>query len=169
MKTGGKIMGTGKMVSRLVGAIPKMVTQAEAGVTEAALFLKSQSMEVVPVATGNLRASAFITTSTFFEGATAKESVDTSARGEAFNWVSNASKGEARGLVGYSVVYALKVHENPKAGKSGGLNPTTKSGKPKGRIRFANTGRYKFLEEPLKTHEGNILKIIAKRAGRIKV
>lgn len=41
------------------------------------------------------------------------------------------------------VPYALKVHENPRAGKTGGLSPSGKKYK-----RWATVGQWKYLEIP---------------------
>ncbi len=55
------------------------------------------------------------------------------------------------GYGGPAAPYALAVHENPRAGKTGGLSPT---GKPY--EHWARTGGWKYLETPLKESTGSI-------------
>jgi hypothetical protein len=82
----------------------------------------------VPVATGNLRSSIRS------EGPTIEGSKIT---------VSVVAGGPA-------APYALKVHENPRAGKTGGVSPSgrpyprTKGGKP----TWATRGQWKYIETP---------------------
>ena len=54
------------------------------------------------------------------------------------------------GAGGVAAPYALAVHENPRAGKTGGVSP---QGKPyartkKGKPTWATTGQWKYLEIP---------------------
>ena len=76
----------------------------------------------VPVATGTLRRSGFVGLP---EVAGPKVSVS----------------------VGYNTPYALRTHENPRAGKTGGRSPQGQPYK-----RYARRGEWKFLETPLKAH-----------------
>lgn len=46
--------------------------------------------------------------------------------------------------LGYSGPYAAKVHENPRAGKTGGVSPSGKK-----YSHWATTGEWKFLERPI--------------------
>ena len=55
------------------------------------------------------------------------------------------------GYGGPAAPYAIAVHENPRAGKTGGLSP---SGKPY--EHWARTGGWKYLETPLKAATGQI-------------
>lgn len=48
------------------------------------------------------------------------------------------------GFGGPSAPYAVKVHENPRSGKTGGMSPSGKQYK-----RWAKVGAYKFLERPM--------------------
>ena len=48
------------------------------------------------------------------------------------------------GYGGASEPYAFKVHENPRAGKTGGVSPSGRKYK-----RFAKVGQWKFLEIPV--------------------
>jgi hypothetical protein len=49
------------------------------------------------------------------------------------------------GYGGPSAPYALAVHENPRAGQTGGISP---KGQPY--EHWAHTGQWKYLETPLK-------------------
>lgn len=48
------------------------------------------------------------------------------------------------GFGGPAAPYAIRIHENPRAGKTGGVSP---SGKPY--RKWAKVGAYKFLEGPM--------------------
>lgn len=65
--------------------------------------------------------------------------------------VSGMSATITMGFGGPSAPYALAVHENPRAGKTGGISP---SGKPY--ESWARTGGWKYLETPLKAATGAI-------------
>lgn len=59
--------------------------------------------------------------------------------------VAGTSATITMGFGGPAAPYALAVHENPRAGKTGGVSP---SGKPY--EHWARTGGWKYLETPLK-------------------
>ncbi len=66
---------------------------------------------------------------------------------------------QARGVwakLGFSAPYARKVHENPRAGNTGGVSPSGRQ-YPK----WAKVGGWKFLERPLKASEGRFLETVA--------
>jgi hypothetical protein len=77
-------------------------------------------------------------------------------------------------LIGYSAVYALSVHENPRSGQTGGVSPSgkrytsglTEKGNKSKRVIWAEKGKYKFLEDPLKNNTNRIVMLIKRRAGR---
>lgn len=53
---------------------------------------------------------------------------------------------DARGVfarLGFSAPYARRVHENPRAGRTGGVSPSGRRYK-----KWAKVGHYKFLERP---------------------
>jgi hypothetical protein len=88
---------------------------------EAGQILKESQEFFVPIVTGRLRDSGYVTP---------------------------ARKGHHGNLakvnIGYSAVYAAAVHENPRAGKTHGISPKGKYYKT-----WASTGGYKFLTRPL--------------------
>ena len=54
------------------------------------------------------------------------------------------SRDEITGTVGYSAPYAAAIHENPRAGKTGGVSPSGRRYK-----KWAKVGGFKYLERPL--------------------
>jgi hypothetical protein len=63
--------------------------------------------------------------------------------------------------LGFYAVYALAVHENPRAGKTGGRSPSGR------RYRlYATSGAWKFLEQPLSEETAHWLTALAAALGR---
>ena len=61
------------------------------------------------------------------------------------------------GYGGAAAPYALSVHENPRAGKTGGVSPRGK------RYRtWARVGEWKFLESPVKLHAVKLRDFLAR-------
>lgn len=65
--------------------------------------------------------------------------------------VSSQSATITMGFGGPAAPYALAVHENPRAGKTGGISPSGKQYE-----HWARTGNWKYLETPLKAATGKI-------------
>lgn len=90
----------------------------------------------VPVMDNMLRASAYVTSG------------------------RDASAGKRRGSVwakmGFSAPHARAVHENPRAGKTGGVSPTGQRYK-----KWAKVGHWKYLERPLHASERRFLSTVA--------
>lgn len=63
---------------------------------------------------------------------------------------------------GASAPYAVTVHENPRAGRTGGLTPS-------GRMRkhWASVGQWKYLEQPFLAAQSGMLGRIGERVGQI--
>jgi hypothetical protein len=61
---------------------------------------------------------------------------------------------------GYRGPYAASVHENPRAGKTGGVSPSGRKYR-----HWATVGQWKFLETPLLEAEKGML---SRLAGRIR-
>ena len=63
------------------------------------------------------------------------------------------------GYGGPAVKYALRVHENPRSGKTGGASPTGQQYK-----RWSRVGQWKYLEVPFRQNQkgmrGRILSVI---------
>ena len=60
--------------------------------------------------------------------------------------------------LGYTGPYAASVHENPRAGKTGGVSPSGRKYKS-----WAEVGQWKFLETPLLEAEQGMLQRMADR------
>lgn len=84
----------------------------------------------VPVMDGPLRSSAYVDSGVDAKGAWAK--------------------------AGFSAPYARRVHENPRAGKTGGVSPSGRKYK-----KWAKVGHWKFLERPYRAHLPRLLPTIA--------
>jgi len=100
---------------------------AQALVAEATQIKQESQKNFVPVDTSLLQSKAFVA-----EAKTEGDSVSVE--------------------LGYYGPYAAAVHENPRAGKTGGVSPTGR------RYRhWATTGEWKFLERPLMAAEKGML------------
>jgi len=160
--------------------VDKIDGATEAGVIKAAMFIRRRSQKLTPVRLGNLRASAYVI------GSGLNDPPEASGGGFKGDDAGNMEvghkeeklrvKGQTQMLarrgpvaaVGYSAVYALSVHENPKSGAAGGsaaadLARQPGSGVPLSTIH-SKRGQFKFLEQPLKENEGRILDIIKREA-----
>lgn len=169
MTTSGTIDKVLKNLRREIKAIKGRTGK---GLYVGGLHLKGASQKEVPVVTGNLRASAYVVGEMGRKSGAggmsdpAMESTHDKTVSRHSGAVMRSMEPEAR--VGYSAVYALSVHENPRAGQTGGKSPyglayspgLTEGGNQSTRIVFAEGGKWKFLEDPLKAEAGNILKIV---------
>lgn len=170
-----KITGLEEIMNNLAKATKRIEGATEAGVIKGAMFIRRQSQKLTPVRLGNLRNSAYVIGTGLMSppgggggGFKGKDAGKMSADLEEAKMVA---KGQARALarrgpvaaVGYGAVYALSVHENPKAGGAGGTAAadTMRTGikVPLSQIH-SKRGQWKFLEQPLKENEGRILDII---------
>ena len=171
-----KILGINKIMKNLNREIKKIKGRTQAGVTAAAMHLRRESVKLVPIVTGNLRNSVFVTwpkgqsrSSRKLKGKPSEvaelESDIQATIGASKSAVNRSADPVAE--VGYGAVYAMSVHENPRSGKTGGKSPTGKAYKPpKGSARqvYSEVGRYKFLEAPMNTEAKKIFTIIKERA-----
>ena len=119
--------------------ITKNLKATEAGLKAAALVINADAVKMAPVDTGNLRGSAYIR----------KVTIDGSVGYE----------------IGFGASYAVFVHENPRAGKTGGFSPKGKKyfkGKKltKKSSGFSQVGEWKFLEKAVFKNTRKILEII---------
>ncbi len=62
------------------------------------------------------------------------------------------------GFGGAAAPYALKVHENPRAGKTGGVSPQGKRYKT-----WAKVGQWKYLITPFKQRKSGLSRRVARR------
>jgi hypothetical protein len=152
-----QLRGLNKVMKNLNKEIKKIEGRTQKGVTVAALFIKGEAQKEAPVDLGNLMNSAFVTSPDELDSSPSFKGK------EAGNMKANhmteviESKGRVKSSrnpvaeVGFSAVYAMAVHENPRSGKSG-------------RPGSATSGNWKFLENPLKVNTKKILDIIKERA-----
>lgn len=162
MATSLEIKELKKFVKRLEKAGARIQSRAERGLIDAGSFLQGESMKIVPVQTGYLRASAFV-----------------------------RKVGPGHVIVGYAAAYAAYVHENPNAAHGQAFNikhaerisrANTRltftegeplqsgvtrrvSGQKSGtrRSTYFNRGpnqQYKFLEKPARERRDDMLRII---------
>lgn len=137
------VVGLDKLKSELERYGEETLVAMGEALTMEANELMTASKRLVPVNTGNLRDSGYV----------APVALDgTHATIEL-------------GYGGPAAPYALYVHENPRAGKTGGVSP---SGKPYprnkgGKPTWAETGEWKFLETPYKASLTGIAQRVADR------
>lgn len=89
--------------------------------------------------------------------------VDTGELRQEHAFVDESAKIEGDNVsitFGYSGPYAASVHENPRAGKTGGVSPSGQKYQ-----HWASVGQWKFLEVPLLNAESGML---GRLAGRIR-
>lgn len=115
------LQGDEALIERLELAQANAVKDMAAAMYREANYVMRKSVETVPVDYGVLRGSATVT----------KPNVKGTVIDLNFGYGGAAS------------AYALAVHENPRAGRTGGVSP---SGVPY--KHWAKTGTWKFLERP---------------------
>jgi hypothetical protein len=74
------------------------------------------------------------------------------------------TKRQVTAVVGYggpAAPYALKVHENPRSGKTGGISPRGKKYRS-----WATVGEWKYLEKAVQTWAPKVPEILAKHLRR---
>lgn len=141
-----QMKGIDKVIKSLNKEIKGIEGRTRRGMSKVGLFIEHKSMKECPVVTSNLRNSHY------------SESFNT-ARGPAVE-------------IGFTASYAPFVHENPRAGKTGGISPKgvaykapiNPSGKRSTQAVFSTVGKWKFLEDPLKKNTKRILAIIKQNA-----
>lgn len=150
----GKIKGISKVLKNLNKAIEKQQKQTKAGLFEAGLIVKADSVKGTPIQDGNLRNSAFVmvtdmptdTQSPSFSGEDkGKLTQGFSAAQSAGKSIVGKHEWKSVGIVAYSAFYALYVHEMPASYKF-------------------NQGGNKFLEKAVNKNHKKVLKAIAKHA-----
>lgn len=132
------IEGDKEMIAALEKLKVKSIDAAKSALfSEASNIIADSKENYVPVDTGNLKKSAHVKKPKWF--------------GKTISIVF--------GYGGLAAQYAAAVHENPRAGKTGGRSPLKpkSSGKTSTEITYgrkyktwAQTGGWKYLEKPLK-------------------
>lgn len=182
---GIELKGLNKVVKELNTKTLALSDGCLSGLVQGGLLIRREAQKNTPVVTGNLRNSAYVQSSkgtvgpaTGFKGKAAAKEYTRYTR----SVLHSASEiSGAKGLmviVGFTASYAAYVHENPRAGNTGGVSPKGVSYAPKSkkwrgkrvsqRIRFSTVGGYKFLERALKDNMARIVKLVAASAkGRV--
>ncbi len=156
-------MSLEEVVSNLAKEIKKIEGKTMKGLIRAAIPVVGEAVEGAPMVTGNLRASKYVITSRGkveqgrnpeFKGKQAAKMARAHSRtlSDRRSVVGQATKSTVE--IGFSAEYALKVHENRRAGKTGMLGAS-------------EVGHWKFLEWALRDNQKRILSIIREEA-RIK-
>ena len=166
------LKGLQEVVNNLNKEVAKVEGAGLEGLLEAGMVVRAEAQKKCPVVTGNLKNSAFVNwsggTMTKVAGAFRdlnKGGGEAEARTkERATAIPESHERIGKGGVveiGFSAVYAVAVHENPRSGKTGGKSPTGRSYPPK---TYATRGEWKFLENALKENVSRIISIIIRAA-----
>ena len=179
------VTGTDKVIKKLNARIKKIEGDIAGGLMLGCLDIRRDSQIECPVVEGNLKNSAYIVmeskhrrdsegTMASFTGKQAPKmsSQHSTETREQASIVKRESKSGPVAAIGYTAVYAVPVHENPRTGKTGGLSPKgvpynpplTGSGKAGTRKAFSTVGKYKFLEDPLKNNTRKLMNTLRRKA-----
>lgn len=153
-------------LDEVVQNLNKKVGQIEGvtlkGLIRASIPIRRTAQKLCPVVTGNLKASAYTVTShgnvqagkspTFKGKDISKMSLHhSSVVGKRKHMIESDKNPTVE--VGFTAEYAVKVHENPRAGKTG-------------RPGASEVGQWKFLEEAVKQNENEVVRIIAQEVKK---
>ena len=181
MKVRAKIKGLDEVVRNLNTEIANIKEASLRGLVEAALEIRASSQILTPVVTGNLRNSAFVTSPKKVEYGAGADFKDGPPGGQqhpglavrlasehaaslAVN-MAECKANKARVHVGFSAFYAPIVHENVRAGNTGGKSPSGRTYKPG---TYSTVGQYKFLQTAIQDNMNKLLGIIARFAGEFR-
>lgn len=148
------------------------------GLLMVGLEISGDAKKLTPVVTGNLRNSTFVVgPHKTLEGNSASFADPAGKLGRAAEMTARHRTLVAKHAsechsaqppevhVGYTAVYAPFVHENPRAGRTGGMRPPP-SKRRYAEGTYATQGQWKFLETAVKQGQGKFLSIMAKFARR---
>jgi len=136
-----KIDGVRDIQRNLCKADSRIRKALERGVVKAGLYIQRESQRIVPVDTGNLKASAF----------TRK--------------IGSGVKFDV--IVGYTASYAIYVHENIEEKNKGEPRPRRR-GVDRGNFWDPpGRGQSKFLETPAREGKRRLIQIVRKEAERL--
>lgn len=149
---------TKNIINNIGKAVAKIENKTYGELVAIGFDIQADAMDLTPIVTGNLRASAY----TIYEGSTptAGGNID-SETAQLFSQSVQKGKGiiDSMGknrkavIVGFSANYAVYIHGNPNAGKSGAKGAST-------------DGTWLFLLKSLQKNKGRVLKRIAQK-GKI--
>lgn len=158
---------------------------ALSGLIQGALLIRREAQKNTPVVTGNLRNSAYVQSSkgtvglpAGFKGKDAANEYSRYAKSVMHSASEISGSKVPMVVVGFTASYAPFVHENPRAGITGGKSPKGVSYDPKNkkwrgkrvsqRIRFSTVGGYKFLERAVKDNIDRVIQLIVDGVKRGK-
>ena len=159
------LQGLNQVMSKLNKAVRKVEVQSQAGLTRAALKIRREAMIRVPIVTGNLRSSAYTISGGgvvsagsggSFKGKQASKANEQHQTGIGEGTTRAQSTTQPYAEVGFTALYAVFVHENPRAGKTAGTSPQGKPYK-----RASEVGEWKFLENAIRDNYDEILRLVA--------
>ena len=141
-----QMKGIDNVLKNLNKEIKGIEGRTRKGMIKVGLFIEGKSMKECPKVTGNLQDSHY---------------------SEAFDMLKGPCVE-----IGFIASYAPFVHENPRAGKTGGFSPKgieykapiNPSGERSTQVVFSTVGKWKFLEDPLKKNTRRMLAIIRESA-----
>jgi len=171
--------GVDEVIASMNKEIMKINGRTQAGFYLAGQHIRRESQPEVPVVTSNLKNSAYVVAPGMMTmGRSAFKGKDSAKMSSQHAEETQRQKAILKAVrtpgvaIGYSALYAANVHENPRAGKTGGESPSgkkytagrTESGRKSRRIVWARKGKWKFLEDPLKREMKKVFQIIAMKA-----
>jgi hypothetical protein len=108
--------------------------------------MMGESRHLCPVVSGTLRSSATVEPAQ----------------------ISGEEISQTAGYGGAAKKYARKVHENPRAGKTGGVSPKGRKYYPRPGlpVPYSTVGQWKFLEQPFLARRARMLAAIAAAVQR---
>lgn len=174
-----ELKGLDEVINNLNKEIKKIKGRSQAGLYLGGQHIRRESQKQCPVVTGNMKNSAFVVSpeaitgsQPAFKGKQAGDMKSQHAKVVEFQQQVLKNVRTPAVAVGYSALYAPIVHENPRAGAAKWDDPSykapsaglTESGKKSKRITAAEGGKYKFLEDPIKSEQKMVFDIIKKKA-----
>lgn len=149
-----KTKGLGKVIDAFNKKVRKLEEATLAGLVEAALFFKRESIPITPYDTGNLRQSGFVIwqgggdSTARFKGKNAAEmKKDHKEVLAQRRRLLKERKNQIRVDIGYTANYAMYVHENPDAAHAAGT-------------------QWKFLQTVIDQQGDKALEYIKRRASQ---
>ena len=170
MKKVCKIAGLENVMANLNREMSAIEGACLQGLVNAGMEIKRDAQKLTPVVTGNLRNSAYVVGPAQVEDGANPDFKDGDKPGLAVLLAAEhaasvaASITECRSAaqpevhVGYSAYYAPWVHENPRAGITGGKSP---SGRKYPEGTYSVVGQWKFLQAAIENNMTKLLSIVA--------
>jgi hypothetical protein len=175
MKNVCKIVGLEEVVANLNREMSAIEGACLRGLVNAGIEIKRDAQKLTPVVVGNLRNSAYVTSPKRVEAGVSPDFKDGDKPGLAVRLAAEHAASVASSVlecrsttrpevhVGYSAYYAPWVHENPRAGATGGRSP---AGYKYREGTYSVVGQCKFLQAAIENNVAKILSIVATYASK---